>query len=123
MLIELDGNYIDPDTIDSIVKVKPKTNSIQEGGAFEFNDDTEVTLKNGTRFVIQKPPEKVIQELQEKYNDVKDLDTVSSMENVLSEILKELKSISEVSQFLIEVGRGLNCCIDPDNSFRIKNIQ
>jgi len=59
MKIEIDGNYIDPETVDSILQVEVDTTASRSGGAFDFKPETEIILKNGRSFRTSKSTQEV----------------------------------------------------------------
>ena len=115
MLINIDGHYVDPTIIESILPVKAQTNNTESGGAFAFKTDTEVSLSNGKSFVTSMSVEAVNKIYQEAMTSLKDAvpspptpiqgvpeSAIDADENPIEElvmvgdaILKEFKTLNE----------------------------
>ena len=56
MKIKIDGNFVDPATVDSILQVEVDSSG---GGEFGFKPETEIVLKNGRSFKTSRSTQEV----------------------------------------------------------------
>lgn len=128
MKVEIDGNYIDPETVDSVLQVKAETNSIEEG-AFSFKPDTEIVLKNGRSFRTSRSTKEIHdllycrpgQQEHDKDNSTAPDDIgVADVVKLGEAFLKELHSLAENSHTISEMLTRLTLHITEGGVIRIK---